>query len=124
MINILKCLLSFTLILPLLAYSGADDSFSQSQSIQKLIDQYHDRYQSNDTKTKREYISAIQLSTYHNGHTHTYVAGSLGHEISQPVSENSLFGWGSITKEFTAAVILRLQERGAKFKSDFIRLDP
>ena len=113
MSRIIRCLLAAITIctLPLLALPATGSSSDRSQSIQSLIDQYHDSYQSSDTKKKGEYISAIQLSTYHNGVKQTYVSGSIGHASSQAVTNDSLFAWGSITKEFTAAIILQLQER-------------
>lgn len=85
---------------------------TKSSSIQTLVNQYLDRYKSGDTKNKSEYISAIQVSVDNNGSVKTYVAGSSQHKLGVPVTNESLFAWGSITKEFTAAVILHLQDRG------------
>lgn len=90
------------------AFNGIRES---SGAIQKIIDKYLDKYQSSDTDKNGEYISAIQLSTFDHDDRETYVSGFSGHDsLSSPVTSDSLFAWGSITKGFTAAVMLKLQD--------------
>ncbi|MCX7125918.1 MAG: serine hydrolase [Gammaproteobacteria bacterium] len=80
--------------------------------IQTLVNQYAEKYSNADTKKQGEGISGIQLTVLQNGRMQTYVAGTVGHNIKTPVSPENLFAWGSITKEFTTAIILKLQEQG------------
>lgn len=104
---------SFFLLIPALSVAVPSTQLAaKPSSIQAIVNQYLAKYKSNDTQNKGEYISAIQVSVYNNGIVKTYVAGNTKHQSGVPITEKNLFAWGSITKEFTAAVILQLQDRG------------
>lgn len=61
---------------------------------------------------KLEYFSGVSLSVLLPGDTiHNYYAGKVSHETGSPaVSEKTLFQIGSITKSFTAVVMLQLEK--------------
>ncbi len=69
----------------------------------------------NDHVTKYrelEYFSGASLSVFKPGDgIHNYYAGKVSHEATSPaVSEKTLFQIGSITKSFTAVVMLQLEK--------------
>ncbi len=86
-------------------------SLEQNNTIQNLVNQYVKKYSSTDVHKKGEGISGIQLTVLQNGNMQTYTAGTVGRDIKIPVTAKNLFSWGSITKEFTTAIILNLQEQ-------------
>jgi len=83
----------------------------KNDQIQNLVNQYIEKYSNHDVTKKGEGTSGIQLTILQNGKMKTYTAGTIGHNINTPVSSNNLFAWGSITKEFTTAIILKLQQQ-------------
>ncbi|OGT38664.1 MAG: hypothetical protein A3F11_00485 [Gammaproteobacteria bacterium RIFCSPHIGHO2_12_FULL_37_14] len=87
-------------------------SSTQNDQIQDLVNQYVEKYSTTDASEQGEGISGIQLSILQNSKMKTYVAGTIGHYIKTPATSENLFAWGSITKEFTTAIILQLQEQG------------
>src|SRR3989338_7593075 len=83
-----------------------------NDQLQTLVNQYVEKYSNIDTKKQGEGISGMQLTILQNGKMQTYTAGTIGHNSKTPVSADNLFAWGSITKEFTTAIILKLQKQG------------
>lgn len=106
-------LLGFAFILfytsPVL-YANANDSFLTSQ-LQKEIEDYYKKY------SKKEKFTAISASvlipqnqTNFKKEIKTVVYGTLGFPpLSQPVTTKNLYDIGSITKSFTALILLQLQ---------------
>lgn len=75
----------------------------------------------NDFKDK-EYFSGIALAVYMPGQpTKNYYIGNVGHESdSKKMDADTLFEIGSITKSFTAAIILQLEKENKLHLSDKI----
>jgi D-alanyl-D-alanine carboxypeptidase len=75
-----------------------------TDKIQQIIEShFHTYYQ-------KEYFSAIQVSVKTANKVKTYVAGRVSHDTNaKPITENSLFNIGSITKSFTSALMLIAQ---------------
>ncbi len=72
--------------------------------IQSVISQYLKHY------ANKEHFSAIQLSyRYKKDTIHDFTAGYLTYSGGKSITKNSLFEWGSVTKVFTAGVVLQLQ---------------
>lgn len=76
--------------------------------VQKILNAHHQKYKD------QEYFSGTALSVYiPNEPIHNYYAGVTSHDItSQKISAHTLFQIGSITKSFTAAMILQLEKEG------------
>lgn len=82
--------------------------------LQKAVDDYYQKY------SKKEKFTAIQASVLipqnqmnNQKDVKTVVRGTVGiPPFSQPISANSLFEIGSITKSFTALLLLQLQAEG------------
>lgn len=85
---------------------------SQNFKIQQLANQYVSRYSNTDVHEKGEGISGLQLTVLQNDKIQTFVSGYTGHDSKKPVTPKNLFAWASITKEFTTAILLKLQEKG------------
>jgi D-alanyl-D-alanine carboxypeptidase len=113
--NIKSGLLGLTatvfLISPLTQAKANTDFTTQ---LQKAVNNYYDTY------SKKEKFTAIQASVLIPQHSlnskkevQTAVAGTVGNPpFSQLINANSLFEIGSITKSFTALVLLQLQTEG------------
>lgn len=85
---------------------------TEINQLQNLANEYVEKYSTTDASKQGEGISGIQLTVLQNGKMKTFVAGTIGHDTKSPVTPENLFSWGSITKEFTTAIILQLQEQG------------
>ena len=62
--------------------------------------------------TSRKKIAGIVIGTYLNGEEKTYAFGYNSIKDKTPVKENMIFEIGSITKTFTAAILLQLEAEG------------
>lgn len=62
--------------------------------------------------TSREKIAGIVIGTYLNGEEKTYAFGYNSIKDKTPMTENMIFEIGSITKTFTAAIMLQLEAEG------------
>lgn len=76
--------------------------------IQQSLDAHYNQYKD------KEYFSGVSLSIYiPDQKIQNYHVGQLSHDKgSQKVSADTLFQIGSITKSFTAAIILQLEKEG------------
>ncbi|MBN9228128.1 MULTISPECIES: serine hydrolase domain-containing protein [Legionella] len=89
----------------------ADSSSNLTNQLQKEIEGYYQKY------SKKEKFSAIAATVLipqnrmsSKKETHTVVHGTMGFPpLSQPITANNLFDIGSITKSFTALILLQLQ---------------
>lgn len=92
-------------------YASSDVSSIITNQLQKEIDDYYKKY------SKKEKFTAIAASvlipqnqTNNKKETKTVVHGTIGYPpLSQPITPNNLFDIGSITKSFTALILLQLQ---------------
>ena len=57
-------------------------------------------------------VPGVVLSVYQNGNVHFYTYGFADKKNQQPFTDSTLLEIGSITKTFTAEIILILQEKG------------
>lgn len=75
---------------------------------QQVLDSYYQQYRN------LEYFSGAALSIYlPKEPIRNYYVGQISHEpSSQKITGNTLFQIGSITKSFTAAIILQLEKEG------------
>lgn len=96
-------------VLALMAISGvmavnAKPAFDQA--IRQVLVKHFDKYK------KQEYFSGIALSVaVPDDEIHNYYIGNISHEAnSQPITPDTLFEIGSITKSFTAALMLQLEK--------------
>ncbi|AWN74622.1 serine hydrolase domain-containing protein [Legionella anisa] len=102
--------LSVFLASPIL-YAGSDISSELTNQLQKEIDAYYKKY------SKKEKFTAIAASVLipqnqvnDKKEVKTVVHGTMGYPpLSQPITPNNLFDIGSITKSFTALILLQLQ---------------
>ncbi|MBE9195549.1 beta-lactamase family protein [Synechocystis sp. LEGE 06083] len=78
------------------------------EKVQNILDEHYQTYKQD------EFFSAIQLSTkVGDGETKTYVVGNKSHSPNSPaIDANSLFQIGSITKSFTAVLLLQAEAEG------------
>ncbi len=78
------------------------------EKVQNILDEHYQTYKQD------EFFSAIQLSTkVGDGETKTYVVGNESHSPNSPaIDANSLFQIGSITKSFTAVLLLQAEAEG------------
>jgi D-alanyl-D-alanine carboxypeptidase len=79
-----------------------------NQQMQKILMNHYNQYKD------QEYFSGAALSVYiPNDNIRNYYVGRVNHNPkSKPVSGDTLFQIGSITKSFTAAIILQLEKEG------------
>jgi D-alanyl-D-alanine carboxypeptidase len=102
-----KILLIFFLItLATFSYAANKEIFSNAD-FQKIVKQYFDQY------SQKEYFSGVALSVYiPNNKIRSFYDGKISHEsVSPAIDANTLFQIGSITKSFTAAIILQLEKQ-------------
>ncbi|MCE0724128.1 serine hydrolase domain-containing protein [Legionella resiliens] len=102
--------LSAFLASPIL-YAGFDTSSELTNQLQKEIDSYYKKY---SKKEKFTAIAASVLIPQNQGNykkeIKTVVHGTMGYPpLSQLITSNNLFDIGSITKSFTALILLQLQ---------------
>src|SRR3990167_3128954 len=73
---------------------------------------------------KMEYFSGIALSVYKPGHvTKNYYIGQVSHDKHSPnMNGDTLFEIGSITKSFTAAMVLQLENEKKIHLSDTLKM--
>lgn len=96
---------------PILYASSENTSSNLTNQLQKEIDDYYQKY------SKKEKFTAIAASvlipqnqTNYKKETTTVVHGTMGYPpLSEPIAPNNLFDIGSITKSFTALILLQLQ---------------
>ncbi|MBI2785201.1 MAG: serine hydrolase [Legionella longbeachae] len=89
----------------------ADNSSAINTQLQKEIDDYYQKY------SKKEKFTAIAVSVIipqnqlnNKKETKNFVHGTIGESpLSQLITSNNLFDIGSITKSFTAMILLQLQ---------------
>ena len=82
------------------AFASAQNNETEKNTIiQKMVNQYVEKYSNTDVKNKGEGISGIQLTVLQDGKIQTFVAGTIGHNITTPVTLENIFAWGSITDE-------------------------
>ncbi|WP_392536902.1 serine hydrolase domain-containing protein [Legionella sp. 227] len=99
---------------PMLYAANSDPSSNITNQLQKEIDSYYQQY------SKKEKFTAIAASVLipqnqmsSKKETHTVVHGTMGFPpLSQPITSSNLFDIGSITKSFTALILLQLQTEG------------
>ncbi|MBJ7900877.1 MAG: serine hydrolase [Cyanobacteria bacterium RI_101] len=107
-----------------LALTPLSPVVAQSAEKSRVQDILAEHYQ---TYRDREYFSGIQASIQVGaGPIQTYVVGTLGREPnSPPITPQTLFNIGSITKSFTAALLL-IAEKAQKvdLKADFTNYLP
>ncbi|QUS60139.1 beta-lactamase family protein [Synechocystis sp. PCC 7339] len=109
---------SLFLVGALAFFSGlpAGDAWGETldEKVQNILDEHYQTY------GKDEFFSAIQLSTkVGDGETKTYSVGHKSHSPNSPaIDANSLFQIGSITKSFTAALLLQAEGAGKVTLSD------
>lgn len=94
--------------------AASPDKPALKDVLQKSADDYFNEY------AKKEMFTAIAVSAFipHGQHnepedTTTVVAGTMGHPpYNQLITKDDLFDIGSITKSFTALILLQLQAEG------------
>ncbi|WP_454781071.1 serine hydrolase domain-containing protein [Legionella sp. WA2022007384] len=99
-----------SLISPICA-AASETSSNITNQLQKVIDDYYTKY------SKKEKFTAIAASvlipqnqTNYKKEIKTVVHGTMGYPpLSQAITPSNLFDIGSITKSFTALIILQLQ---------------
>lgn len=92
-------------------YANSNSSFPLKDQLQKVVDNYY------KTHSKKEKFTAIAASILiprnkdiDPNDIETFVAGTIGFPpLKQPITSNNLFEIGSITKSFTALILLQLQ---------------
>lgn len=102
--------LSAFLASPIL-YAGSEVSSELTNQLQKEIEAYYKKY------SKKERFTAIAASVLipqnqmnYKKEIKTVAHGTMGYPpLSQPITSNNLFDIGSITKSFTALILLQLQ---------------
>lgn len=102
--------LSAFLASPIL-YAGSEISSELTNQLQKEIEAYYKKY------SKKERFTAIAASVLipqnqmnYKKEIKTVAHGTMGYPpLSQPITSNNLFDIGSITKSFTALILLQLQ---------------
>ncbi|MGM9451728.1 serine hydrolase domain-containing protein [Legionella bozemanae] len=102
--------LSAFLASPIL-YAGSEVSSELTNQLQKEIEAYYKKY------SKKERLTAIAASVLipqnqmnYKKEIKTVAHGTMGYPpLSQPITSNNLFDIGSITKSFTALILLQLQ---------------
>ena len=79
-----------------------------NQQMQKILMTHYNQYKD------QEYFSGAELSIYiPNDNIRNYYVGRVSHSLkSKLISGDTLFQIGSITKSFTAAIILQLEKEG------------
>ncbi len=79
-----------------------------NQQMQKILMTHYNQYKD------QEYFSGAALSIYiPNDNIRNYYVGRVSHSLkSKLISGDTLFQIGSITKSFTAAIILQLEKEG------------
>lgn len=101
----MKKLLLCSIGVLMFSYSWAENKTPAPPSpINTIIQQHFDKY------AKKEYFTAIQTSIKAAGKIKTYAVGTLSHAKDQPIDEGNLFNLGSITKSFTASLMLMAQK--------------
>ncbi|THD82661.1 MAG: class A beta-lactamase-related serine hydrolase [Phenylobacterium sp.] len=98
------------LTLPALALAAPARSAAPADPIQSAL----------EALVRRGMAPGISLSVREAGRTTTYTAGLANIECEAPLREDSVFRIGSITKQFTAAAILRLKDQGALSLTDSV----
>jgi D-alanyl-D-alanine carboxypeptidase len=115
--NFKRTLLSFTLVASLIAnasYANEKTDTEFNSDLQKIVDDYYKKY------SNIEKFTAISASVLipQNKKTNlddikTVVAGTIGFApLNQLINPDNLFDTGSITKSFTAVILLQLQTEG------------
>ncbi|OEH46499.1 Penicillin-binding protein 4* [Legionella parisiensis] len=108
--QLLGFVLSSFMASPIL-YAGSETSSALTNQLQQEINAYYNKY------SKKEKFTAIAASVFipqnqmnYKKEIKTVVFGTMGYPpISQPITSNNLFDIGSITKSFTALILLQLQ---------------
>ena len=115
--KIKKGLFSLSLIAFLVAptsYVNANNDGVSTKQLQKIVDDYYKKYSTNEKFTA---IAASVLIPHGKkadvNDIKTVVAGTIGFPpLTQQITPNNLFDTGSITKSFTALILLQLQTEG------------
>jgi len=82
------------------------------KSLQDMVNQYVDINSSDNIQKNGTDISGMELTVLHNGKMQTFVAGKVGHGSNYAlITPANLFQYGSITKEFATAAILKLRAK-------------
>ncbi len=111
---LLSCV-GLSLVMPVQASSNFDTR------VQKILTEHYQTYRD------REYFSAIQSSIQiGNQPVKTYTVGTVSRDPNSPaIDQQTLFNWGSNTKSFTAALLLKAeQERKLNLNNDFTQYLP
>lgn len=92
-----------TFLLSLIVLSVHADPLDRE--VQKILTKHYEQYKD------QEYFSGIALALYETNHIKNYYIGNLSHAADSPkITDQTLFQIGSITKSFTAAILLQLQK--------------
>mmetsp|Transcript_17976 Transcript_17976/g.20410 ORF Transcript_17976/g.20410 Transcript_17976/m.20410 type:complete len:448 (-) Transcript_17976:1019-2362(-) len=72
---------------------------------------------------QEEFFSAVQLSylSQSDKSATTISVGTVALNSTQPIDNSSLFGWGSITKEFTTSLLMDLESAGKLTMTDTLK---
>lgn len=106
-----KILLIILISLNCNAFSAEKNSVAtQNSAIQNFVNRFVAKYSDAGIEKKGEGFSGVQVAVLQDGQLQIFSAGTVGRHINSPVTAENLFAWGSITKAFTAAIILKLQE--------------
>lgn len=103
----MKKIATFTLLTLLTSYSiYAAPQSKAPENPQEILNAHYAKYKD------AEYFSGAELSIYvPDKAIATYYVGNVSHDAdSKPIDENTLFQIGSITKSFTAALVLQLEK--------------
>jgi len=112
--TIKKIVASIALLSITSSYAAIPYSADTNKQLQQVVDDF---YQSHNQKERFTAMAATVLIPTNKQMNvqdmHTFVAGSVGFPPNdQPLTANNLFEIGSITKSFTALIILQLQTEG------------
>ncbi len=108
----------FLVITIFMLFLPAAHAKSNDANIQAALNTHHTTYKD------QEYFSGIALAVYQPNHPiKSYYVGHVSHEPnSEKISGQTLFEIGSITKSFTAALLLQLEKENKLHLTDTLKI--